>query len=133
MRAAPCVRGPAASGRGIRPGPCHAGPQMHVAAIVAHRGEEPPLVKGAAPARSSSPGVRCSVPSARTDRSATTGGAPALSPSRLADYLLDLERMGCSNINLVSATHFAPALAETLSGARRRGLSLPVVLNSERL
>ncbi len=127
-----CTLCPRACGidRGIRPGPCHAGPQMHVAAIVAHRGEEPPLVKGAGSGAVFFSGCPLQCAFCQNRQISHHRRGSALSPSRLADYLLDLERMGCSNINLVSATHFAPALAETLSEARRRGLSLPVVLNS---
>lgn len=127
-----CTLCPRACGidRGVRPGPCHAGAQMRVAAIVAHRGEEPPLVKGAGSGAVFFSGcpLQCSFCQNRQISHHLAGYA--VSPGRLADCLLDLERQGCSNINLVSPTHYALALVESLSEARRRGLKLPVVLNS---
>jgi putative pyruvate formate lyase activating enzyme len=49
---------------------------------------------------------------------------------RLADMMLELQARGCHNINFVSPTHFAPQLARALLLAAERGLSLPVVYNT---
>lgn len=43
---------------------------------------------------------------------------------------LDLQEQGAHNINLVSPTHYAPLLAEGLRLAKSRGLSLPIVYNT---
>lgn len=51
-------------------------------------------------------------------------------PSELADEFLRLEQMGVHNINLVTAAHFLPSVAETVSLARARGLRIPTVYNS---
>ena len=45
------------------------------------------------------------------------------------DYLL-LEQNGAHNINLVTASHFLPQVAESLAIARERGLRIPVVYNT---
>ena len=52
------------------------------------------------------------------------------SPSALADEFLRLESEGVHNINLVTAAHFLPSVAETVAIARARGLSVPIVYNS---
>jgi putative pyruvate formate lyase activating enzyme len=49
---------------------------------------------------------------------------------RLAHHMLDLQRMGCSNINLVTPTHVAAPIAAAIELARDEGLRLPTVYNS---
>ena len=48
----------------------------------------------------------------------------------LADTMLALQRRGCSNINLVTPTHFAAPIAAAIELARAAGLSLPIVYNT---
>ena len=44
--------------------------------------------------------------------------------------MLELESQGAHNINLVTPTHYVPTIAEAIRGARRAGLSLPIVYNT---
>jgi len=44
--------------------------------------------------------------------------------------MLGLQEGGCHNINLVSPTHYLPAIVKALEEAYARGLSLPVVYNT---
>jgi len=48
----------------------------------------------------------------------------------LADFILDIASYGCSNINFVTPTHIAPAIAAGIEIARKKGLNLPTVYNS---
>ncbi|MCJ7729276.1 MAG: radical SAM protein, partial [Sedimentisphaerales bacterium] len=49
---------------------------------------------------------------------------------QLAEFMLDLQQLHCSNINLVTPTHIvAPAMA-AIELARKKGLTLPIVYNS---
>jgi putative pyruvate formate lyase activating enzyme len=50
--------------------------------------------------------------------------------SELADFMLDLQSYGCSNINFVTPTHVVPAIIAGLEVARKKGLNLPTVYNS---
>jgi putative pyruvate formate lyase activating enzyme len=50
--------------------------------------------------------------------------------SELADFMLDLQDRRCSNINFVTPTHVAPAVAAGIELARKKGLNLPTVYNS---
>ena len=50
--------------------------------------------------------------------------------SELADQFLRLESEGVHNINLVTAGHYAPTVAEVIALARSRGLSIPTVYNT---
>jgi len=47
----------------------------------------------------------------------------------LADVMLDLQRMGCHNINLVTPTHQMPMILRSLAIAAGEGLRVPVVYN----
>jgi len=47
----------------------------------------------------------------------------------LVRLMLALERQRCENINFVTPTHYAPALADAIRIARRRGLVVPIVWN----
>jgi len=51
-------------------------------------------------------------------------------PRQVARLMLRLAAEGCENINLVTPSHVTHALAEAVVEARRDGLALPVVWNS---
>jgi putative pyruvate formate lyase activating enzyme len=48
----------------------------------------------------------------------------------LANMMLNLQRRGCHNINLVTPTHYSPHILLALDQAASRGLRLPVVYNT---
>jgi putative pyruvate formate lyase activating enzyme len=48
----------------------------------------------------------------------------------LAAMMLELAQLGCHNINIVTGTHFAPAVLGALLLATRDGLSIPLVWNT---
>jgi len=50
--------------------------------------------------------------------------------NELAEFMLDLQQLHCSNINFVTPTHVAPAIVAGIEMARRKGLNLPTVYNS---
>lgn len=54
----------------------------------------------------------------------------ATSLEKLAEAMLQLERNGCHNINLVTPTPYTPSILEAARIARDRGLSIPFVYNS---
>jgi len=47
-----------------------------------------------------------------------------------AEICLALEKRGAENINIVTGSHAAPALALGITAARKKGLSIPVLWNS---
>lgn len=57
------------------------------------------------------------------------GHGQAVSAERLAEMMLELQDQGAHNVNLVTATHFVPAVLAALDVAARRGLRLPLVYN----
>lgn len=49
---------------------------------------------------------------------------------RFSDICLELEKMGASNINLVTPTHYIPLIRDGLILAKEKGLSIPIVYNT---
>ncbi|HWQ28456.1 MAG TPA: radical SAM protein, partial [Dehalococcoidia bacterium] len=49
---------------------------------------------------------------------------------QLAAMMLDLQSMGCHNVNLVSPSIYVPQIIEAAALARRRGLHIPFVYNT---
>ncbi|PTN34932.1 radical SAM protein [Desulfonatronum sp. SC1] len=58
------------------------------------------------------------------------GHGRELDDARLADLMLDLQRRGCHNINLVTPTHFLPNILGAVRIARQQGLRLPLCYNT---
>ncbi len=54
----------------------------------------------------------------------------AVTPDQLAGIMLQLQAMGCHNINLVSPSHVVVPILQSLAIARRKGLNLPIVYNT---
>lgn len=53
-----------------------------------------------------------------------------VSPSRLADLFLMLQDKGAHNINLVTPSHYIPGIAQALTLAKEKNMTLPVVYNT---
>lgn len=53
-----------------------------------------------------------------------------ISLERLQEIFLELQAQGANNINLVTAGHYAPLVAEALRRAKMAGLTIPIVYNS---
>lgn len=53
-----------------------------------------------------------------------------LNPTELATLMLNLQKKGADNINLVTPTHFLPQILRSLAVAFRDGLAIPIVYNT---
>ena len=53
-----------------------------------------------------------------------------ISLKRLVEIYFELYKKGANNINLVTPTHFAPHIAESIIKAKNQGLNIPFVYNS---
>lgn len=51
-------------------------------------------------------------------------------PEELAAMMLELQALGCHNINFVTPEHVVPQVVEALAVAIERGLNLPIVYNT---
>ena len=52
------------------------------------------------------------------------------SADELCGMMIELQELGCHNVNLVTASHYVPHAVAALRRARHRGLNIPVVWNS---
>jgi putative pyruvate formate lyase activating enzyme len=59
-----------------------------------------------------------------------SGAGSITPPGRLAEMMLELQAMGCHNINLVTPEHVVPQILEALPLAVEAGLRLPLVYNT---
>lgn len=58
------------------------------------------------------------------------GRGRAISDEELADMMLELQRIGCHNINLVTPTHVMPNILNATRIALKKGLRVPLVYNT---
>ena len=131
-RIGPCTLCPRRCGadRGAgETGFCRVGADAVVASAGPHFGEEPVLVGagGSGTIFFSGCSLDC-VFCQNFDISHTTAGV-AMGPERIASLALGLEARGCENINFVTPTHVAHAVAEAVWLARDQGLAVPIVYN----
>lgn len=59
-----------------------------------------------------------------------TGEGREVSFERLSRMMIELQKMGCHNINFVSPTHYVPQILKALPQAIEMGLSVPLVYNT---
>lgn len=108
-------------------GVCRSPLLPRIARAAAHYGEEPCIAgkNGTGAVFFTGCNLRC-VFCQNRDISRGEGGRPVSVPE-LRDMLLRLRDSGVDSIDLVTGTHYTPAIAEALSGL---GLGIPVVWNS---
>jgi len=116
--------------REVQAGFCGAGPLPRVARAMLHQWEEPPIsgTRGAGAVFFSGCNLRC-VFCQNSDISKRITGIE-MDASALADLFLRLEQAGAHNVDLVTPTPHAHVLAKAIALAKKRGLSIPVVWNS---
>jgi putative pyruvate formate lyase activating enzyme len=109
---------------------CKIGKQPKVYSFMPHQGEEPPLSgqKGSGTIFFSACNMRC-VYCQNYEFSQLLEGK-FVSTEELANIMLQLQLIGCHNINLVTPTHIMPYILKALSHATSKGLSLPLVYNT---
>ncbi len=109
---------------------CGAGSGPTIASIVPHFGEEPPLTgEGGAGTIFFSMCNLCCV-YCQNYRISQEGHGQPVTVEDLAGEILGLQQRGCSTVEPVSPTHHLPAFLDALALAMERGLTLPVVYNT---
>ncbi len=114
--------------RGI--GRCGGGSLPRVALADIHRGEEPPIVGSRGSGAVFFSGCNMGCLFCQNYQISARGIGREVSVERLAEIFLELQGRGVHNLNLVSAGHFLPQVAEALRLAKAQGLCLPVVWNT---
>ncbi len=109
---------------------CHSTAQLEIASHHPHFGEEQPLVGrgGSGTIFLTNCGLRCVF---CINWEISQGGeGKSRSPEDMADMMLNLQKQGCHNINVVTPTHYSPHILLALDIAAGRGLRLPLVYNT---
>lgn len=109
---------------------CGASSQLKVASFHPHYGEETSLVgeRGSGTVFFTNCGLRC-VFCINWEISQGGMGKPR-EIEDLAKMMLELQKIGCHNINLVTPTHYSPHIVLAVDIAAGRGLRLPLVYNT---
>jgi putative pyruvate formate lyase activating enzyme len=111
-------------------GYCGAGDKAIVAHYGPHLGEEPPISgkSGSGTIFFSFCNLRCVF--CQNYQISQDGMGRELSLKRLTEMFLDLQGRGCHNINLVSPVSYTPHIAMAIVDAKKEGLAIPVVYNT---
>lgn len=116
--------------RTVAAGICGGDNQMKIAKVMLHRYEEPPVsgTRGSGAIFFRGCNLRCGY-CQNAPISHDGAGGEVYSPAALAERMLALQDEGAHNINLVTAAHYLPHVAESLRIAKPK-LHIPVVYNS---
>ena len=108
---------------------CHAGSTMHIGRAAPHFWEEPCLSgsKGSGTIFFSYCSLSCVF--CQNQRLSRGEIGEAISVEDLYRLFLNLEKLGCHNINLVTGEHYLPGILEAIRLAKKRGFPLPFVWN----
>jgi putative pyruvate formate lyase activating enzyme len=111
-------------------GVCKIGRFARVSSYFPHRGEEDCLRgwNGSGTIFFAGCSLRC--PFCQNFEISHTAEGKETRPERLAAMMLELQGVGCHNINLVTPEHLVPQILEALPIAVEGGLRLPLVYNS---
>ncbi|KTB47526.1 radical SAM protein [Dehalogenimonas alkenigignens] len=115
-------------------GSCNAGKLVAVAAVCAHRGEEPAISgsRGSGTVFFGNCNLRCVYcQNYQISQDPERQRPNQITPSRLSNRMLYIQNdLDCHNINLVSPTQYVPQIMRAIYEAVPRGLNLPIVYNT---
>ncbi len=119
-----------ANRRGGELGKCRTGEQARVSSYGPHLGEERPLSgwKGSGTIFFARCNLKCQY--CQNYSISQSADGEEVDAQGLAVILLDLQEVGCHNINLVSPSHVVPQILAAVTLAAQAGLRLPLVYNS---
>lgn len=109
---------------------CRAGKNARVARPLLHHWEEPCISgsRGSGTVFFSNCNLRCVF--CQNHRISHQGEGEEISTGTLGFYFLELMEKGAHNINLVTPGHYVPQIIEALDFAKKKGLSIPVIYNT---
>jgi putative pyruvate formate lyase activating enzyme len=113
-------------------GCCRTGRNAMVASYCVHRGEEPPIsgINGSGTIFFAMCNLACVYCQNYEISQEWVEGEGEVTKEQLADIYLELQSKNIHNINWVSPGHIVPQAVEALLIAAKKGLSIPIVYNS---
>ncbi len=111
-------------------GYCRIGLQPKVCSFMPHHGEEPPIsgTRGSGTIFFSGCNMSCAY--CQNYEFSQLDEGKKVEFEKLAAFMLQLQDMGCHNINLVTPTHVMPQILKSLEIAISKGLKIPIVYNT---
>ena len=103
---------------------------LRIASVVIHRGEEPPLAGTGGSGTIFITGCNLGCVYCQNFQVSQQGLGRVVPTEEFAEICLSLQERSVHNINIVTGSHAAPALAQGIETARKQGLSIPVLWNS---
>ncbi len=109
---------------------CGAGLQPEISSASPHFGEEDPLVgtHGSGTIFLTHCNLKCVF--CQNFSISHLGDGKEISYERLSQMMIELQKLGCHNINFVTPTHYVPQILKALPFAIEKGLSVPLVYNT---
>ncbi|MFH0762575.1 MAG: radical SAM protein [Candidatus Omnitrophota bacterium] len=109
---------------------CKTGLKPYVYSFMAHHGEEPPISgkKGSGTIFFSNCNMSCLY--CQNYEFSQRGQGREVDFQELSSMMLELQKAGCHNLNLVTPTHIMPQILAALKIAVSGGLKIPVVYNT---
>jgi len=109
---------------------CRTGLKAKVCSFMPHQGEEPPIsgTRGSGTIFFAECNMACVY--CQNYEFSQAGEGREVDFDELADFMLQLQGMGCHNINLVTPTHVLPQILKALNIAIAKGLKIPIVYNT---
>lgn len=109
---------------------CKTGKNAIVDSYFPHRGEEKPIrgYRGSGTVFFSYCNMRCVY--CQNYQISQLGEGREVSPEELAEIFLELQAVGCHNLNLVTPSHVVPQILSALYLAVKKGFRLPIVYNT---
>jgi len=109
---------------------CKMSSELKIARAAPHMWEEPIIsgINGSGTVFFSGCSLLCSYCQNREISRGESG--KFVSDSRFVQIMLELQKQGAHNINLVTPTHYAPTIKQCIIEARNQGLNIPIVYNT---
>lgn len=113
-----------------RVGYCRMPADVYITRAALHKWEEPPIsgVRGSGTIFFAGCSLRCIFCQNREISRGPIG--EKVTVNGLSDIMLNLQREGAHNINLVTPTHYSPTICLAIDKARAKGLCIPIVYNT---
>ena len=111
-------------------GKCNSGKEVMVSSYNIHFGEEPPISGSSGSGTIFFTNCSLSCVYCQNFPISQLGNGNIITTKNLTQMMIELQKRGAHNINLVTPTHFIPQIVEATLLARKWGLILPIVYNT---
>mgnify|MGYP002783070756 CR=1 FL=1 len=109
---------------------CKASDKIKIARATLHLWEEPPISKGNGSGTVFFSYCNFNCVFCQNHEISQEFSGMEISIERLSEIFLELQEKGANNINLVTPTHYVPQIIEALKIAKKNGLIIPILYNT---